>query len=461
MGIMNDYDPVETGEWIDSLRAVIEHQGAERARFLLARLRDEARRTGTQPLQVPTTPYRNTIDVANQAKSPGDPAIEHRIRSAVRWNAAVTILRANKDSSELGGHIASFQSSALLYDIGFNHFWHGASDAHGGDLVYFQGHSAPGFYARAFVEGRISEEQMVNFRQETAGHHGLPSYPHPWLLRSFWQFPTVSMGLGPLMAIYQARFLKYLAGRSLADTAPRKVWGFLGDGECDEPETLGAISLAGREKLDNLIFVINCNLQRLDGPVRGNGKIIQELEAVFRGAGWNVIKVIWGDSWDPLLERDHDGVLVARMEEAVDGDYQMYSVAPGSYTRKHFFGTDPRLEELVAHLSDEEIRKLKRGGHDPVKMYAAYQAAVTHRGSPSVILAKTIKGYGLGEAGEGRNVTHQQKKLNEEELREFRTRFGIPISDEDLADVPFYRAADDSAEMRYLHERRKQLGGYL
>src|SRR5574337_892201 len=388
------------------------------------------------------------------------PAREAARRGEAHGNAAAMILRANKDSSELGGHIASFQSSALLYDIGFNHFWHGASESHVGDLVYLQGHSSPGFYARAFVEGRISEAEMNNFRQETGGH-GLPSYPHPWLLPSFWQFPTVSMGLGPLMAIYQARFLRYLAARGLADTSARKVWGFLGDGECDEPETLGAIALAGREKLDNLIFVIKCNLQRLDGPVRGNGKIIQELEAVFRGAGWNVIKVIWGDSWDPLLERDHDGVLVARMEEAVDGDYQMYSVAPGSYTRKHFFGTDPRLEELVAHLSDEEIRKLKRGGHDPVKMYAAYQAAVTHRGSPSVILAKTIKGYGLGEAGEGRNVTHQQKKLNEEELREFRTRFGIPISDEDLADVPFYRAADDSAEMRYLHERRKQLGGYL
>ncbi|HEX7328751.1 MAG TPA: pyruvate dehydrogenase (acetyl-transferring), homodimeric type [Casimicrobiaceae bacterium] len=459
MGIMNDHDPVETGEWIDSLRAVIEYQGAERARFLLARLRDEARRTGTQPLQPLTTPYRNTIALEDQPPLPGDPAMEHRIRSVIRWNAAAMILRANKDSSELGGHIASFQSSALLYDIGFNHFWHGASESHVGDLVYLQGHSSPGFYARAFVEGRISEAEMNNFRQETGGH-GLPSYPHPWLLPSFWQFPTVSMGLGPLMAIYQARFLRYLAGRGLADTSARKVWGFLGDGECDEPETLGAIALAGREKLDNLIFVINCNLQRLDGPVRGNGKIIQELEAIFRGAGWNVIKVIWGSGWDPLLAADKDGLLLARMEEVVDGQYQDLKSKNGAYVREHFFNS-PELKAMVAHLSDDEVWQLNRGGHDHAKVYAAYAAAVAHRGQPTVILAKTVKGYGMGESGEGQMIAHQAKHMTQVALKQFRDRFEVPVTDDRLAEVPFVTFPEGSPEMAYLKARREALGGYL
>ena len=462
MGIMNDHDPVETGEWVDSLRAVIEHQGTERARFLLARLRDEAGRTGTQPLQPLqplTTPYRNTIATEDQPPLPGDPAIEHRIRSVIRWNAAAMILRANKDSSELGGHIASFQSSALLYDIGFNHFWHGASESQPGDLVYLQGHSAPGFYARAFVEGRITEAEMNNFRQETGGH-GLPSYPHPWLLPSFWQFPTVSMGLGPLMAIYQARFLKYLGGRGLADTSARKVWGFLGDGECDEPETLGAIALAGREKLDNLIFVINCNLQRLDGPVRGNGKIIQELEAIFRGAGWNVIKVIWGSGWDPLLAADKDGLLLARMEEVVDGQYQDLKSKNGAYVREHFFNT-PELKAMVAHLSDDEVWQLNRGGHDHAKVYAAYAAAVAHRGQPTVVLAKTVKGYGMGESGEGQMIAHQAKHMTEVALKQFRDRFDVPVTDNELADVPFVTFPEGSPELAYLKARREALGGYL
>ncbi len=459
MGIMNDYDPVETSEWIDSLRAVVQHQGAERARFLLTQLRDEARRSGTQPPQIATTPYRNTIDPADEVKSPGDGALEHRLRSLIRWNAAALILRANKDSSELGGHIASFQSSALLYDIGFNHFWHAPGDAHGGDLIYFQGHSAPGFYARAFVEGRLTEEQMLNFRQETGGH-GLPSYPHPWLMPWFWQFPTVSMGLGPLMAIYQARFLKYLAGRGLSDTAARKVWGFLGDGECDEPETLGAISLAGRERLDNLIFVINCNLQRLDGPVRGNGKIIQELEAVFRGAGWNVIKVVWGSGWDPLLAADKDGLLLARMEEVVDGQYQDLKSKNGAYVREHFFNS-PELKAMVAHLTDDEVWNLARGGHDSGKVYAAYAAAVAHQGQPTVILAKTVKGYGMGESGEGQMIAHQAKHMTLEALRQFRDRFEVPVSDEQLAEVPFVPLADGSPEKRYLEARRGALGGFL
>ena len=456
----SDLERIETREWLESLDYVAERGGARRVRQLFSSLQQRAAARGISLPFSANTPYVNTIPRERQPPFPGIYEIERRIRRLVRWNAMAMVVRANREEDGIGGHLSTFASACTLFEVAFNHFLRGKDHPEGGDEVYFQGHAAPGIYARAFLEGRLSVQQLENFRRELRPGGGLSSYPHPWLMPGFWEFPTVSMGLSPIMAIYHARFNRYLEDRDLA-TKTGRVWAFLGDGELDEPESLGAHSRAAREQLDNLLFVVNCNLQRLDGPVRGNGKIIQELEGVFRGAGWNVIKVIWGDSWDPLLAHDRDGVLVARMEAAVDGDYQMYSVAPGSYTRKHFFGTDPRLEELVAHLSDEEIRKLKRGGHDPVKMYAAYHAAVTHRGSPSVILAKTIKGYGLGEAGEGRNISHQQKKLNEEELREFRTRFGIPISDEDLVDVPFYRAADDSAEMRYLHERRQQLGGYL
>ena len=398
-----DDDALETSEWLDALRSVQQYRGPERANFLVDRLVQEARRAGAYIPASLTTAYCNTIPPEREEKSPGDRDIEHKIRAAIRWNAVAIILRANKESSELGGHIASFQSSALLYDIGYSHFWHAPSESHGGDLIYVQGHVSPGNYARAYVEGRLSEAQLVNYRQEAEGK-GISSYPHPWLMPDFWQFPTVSMGLGPLMAIYQARFLKYLEGRGLAKTEGRKVWGFLGDGECDEPESLGAISLAGREKLDNLIFVINCNLQRLDGPVRGNGKIIQELEADFRGAGWNVIKVIWGSYWDPLLARDKNGLLLRRMEEAVDGEYQTYKSKDGAYVRKHFFGKYPELLEMVASMSDDDIWRLNRGGHDPHKVYAAYAAAVKHKGQPTVILAKTIKGYGMGEAGEGQRM---------------------------------------------------------
>src|SRR5687767_9164776 len=387
--------------------------------------------------------------------------MERRVRSLIRWNAIATILRANKESSELGGHIASYQSAAMLYEIGFNHFWHAPSEEHGGDLIYIQGHSSPGIYARAFLEGRISAEELEGFRQEVSRPGGLSSYPHPWLMPDFWQFPTVSMGLGPIMSIYQARFNRYLEDRGLKKPSASKVWAFLGDGETDEPESLGAISLAAREKLDNLIFVINCNLQRLDGPVRGNGQIIQELEAMFRGAGWNVIKVVWGSDWDPLLAKDHDGLLARRMGEIVDGQYQKYAVESGAYLREHFFGADPRLLEMVKHLSDEQLKKLRLGGHDPVKVYNAYKAAIEHKGQPTVILARTIKGYGLGEAGEGKNITHQQKKLNESDLRSFRSRFGIPISDDQIADAPFYRPPDDSDELQYLHDRRKSLGGFV
>jgi pyruvate dehydrogenase E1 component len=406
------------------------------------------------------TPYINTIPADRQPRFPGSRDVERRIKSLVRWNAMAMVVRANREEHGIGGHISTYASAATLYEVGFNHFFRGRDDPSGGDQVYFQGHAAPGIYARAFLEGRLTVQQLHNFRRELRPGRGLSSYPHPWLMPEFWEFPTVSMGLGPILAIYQARFNRYLEDRGLL---PRtgKVWVFPGDGEMDEPEALGAISLAGRAQLDNLIFVINCNLQRLDGPVRGNSKIIQELETVFRGAGWNVIKVIWGDSWDPLLEKDSDGVLVERMNRAVDGDYLKYSVEPGSYIREHFFGTDPRLEKLVATMSDEELQKLRRGGHDPEKVYAAYQAAVEHTGSPTVILAKTIKGYGLGEAGEGKNITHQQKQLNEQELREFRSRFGIPIADDAVGAAPFYRPAEDSTEIKYLHERRKALGGYL
>ena len=460
MGVMDDHDPVETQEWVDALRAVVHYQGADRARYLLSRLREEARATGAQLPFIATTPYVNTIPPAREARSPGNRDIEHRIRSAIRWNAVAIILRANKESSELGGHIASFQSSALLYDIGFGHFWHAPTADHGGDLLYIQGHVAPGIYARAFIEGRLTEQQLLGYRQESRGG-GLSSYPHPWLMPEFWQFPTVSMGLGPLMAIYQARFLKYLDGRGLADTKKRKVWAFVGDGECDEPETLGAISLAGRERLDNLVFVINCNLQRLDGPVRGNGKIIQELEAVFRGAGWNVIKVIWGSGWDPLLERDASGRLVQRMEECVDGEYQDFKSKNGAYVREQFFGRYPETRELVADMSDAEIWALRRGGHDPAKVYAAYAEAVGHRDQPTVILAKTVKGYGMGESGEGQMIAHQAKKMTEDALRQFRDRFEIPVPDAQLGDMPFIAFAPGTPEREYLDARRAALGGFL
>jgi pyruvate dehydrogenase E1 component len=459
MGILNDHDPVETQEWVDSLNAVVAHQGVERARFLLTQLRDEASRIGARPALTLTTPYANTIPPEQEEKSPGNRELEHKIRSAIRWNAVAIILRANKESSELGGHIASFQSSALLYDIGFGHFWHAPTDQHGGDLIYVQGHVSPGIYARAFIEGRLTEKQLLNYRQESDGN-GISSYPHPWLMPEFWQFPTVSMGLGPLMAIYQARFLKYLEGRGLAQTADRHVWAFLGDGECDEPESLGAISMAGREKLDNLIFVINCNLQRLDGPVRGNGKIIQELEGVFRGAGWNVIKVVWGSGWDKLFAKDKEGILLKRMEECVDGQYQDFKSKDGAYVREHFFNS-PELKALVADLSDEEVWKLNRGGHDPFKVYAAYAAAVKHKDQPTVILAKTVKGFGMGESGEGQMIAHQAKKMTLEALQQFRDRFDIPMPDDKIAAMPFISLGKDSPEMKYLQDHRAALGGFL
>ncbi len=460
MGILNDHDPVETQEWVDSLRAIVQYQGVDRARFILERLRDEARRTGAQLPFTATTPYVNTIPPEREAKPTWNRELEHKIRSAIRWNAVAIILRANKESSELGGHIASFQSSALLYDIGFGHFWHAPTAEHGGDLIYVQGHVSPGIYGRAFVEGRLSEEQLLGFRQETGGK-GIPSYPHPWLMPDFWQFPTVSMGLGPLMAIYQARFLKYLEGRGLAKTEGRRVWAFLGDGECDEPESLGAISLGGREKLDNLVFVINCNLQRLDGPVRGNGKIVQELEGVFRGAGWNVIKVLWGSTWDKLFAKDKSGLLLQRMEECVDGEYQDFKSKDGAYVRKHFFGKYPELKALVADMSDDEVWKLSRGGHDPFKVFAAYSAAVNHKGQPTVILAKTVKGYGMGESGEGQMISHQAKKMTQDSLKQFRDRFQIPVPDDKLAELPFLKLPEGSPEAKYLKERRAALGGYL
>ena len=452
-----DRDPLETQEWLDALQSVLEKEGAPRAHFLMDQLIHHARMAGDDMPISATTPYINTIPLDKEERSTGNMELEHRIRALMRWNAMAIVMNANKESSELGGHIASFASAATLYDVGFNHFFHGKTDDHGGDLVYFQGHSSPGIYARAFIEGRLSEEQLYKFRQEVDGG-GLSSYPHPWLMPDFWQFPTVSMGLGPLMAIYQARFMRYLQHRELAHTDNRKVWAFLGDGETDEPESLGAISMAGREKLDNLIFVINCNLQRLDGPVRGNGKIIQELEGVFRGAGWNVIKVIWGRWWDRLLLKDKTGLLLKRMEEVVDGEYQTYKSKDGAYVRQHFFGKYPELLELVADMSDDDIWRLNRGGHDPFKMFAAYSAATKHKGQPTVILAKTVKGYGMGEAGEGQNPTHQQKKIGEDALRKFRDRFNIPVTDEQLPGLPFVRPAEDSQEMKYLRERSAALG---
>ncbi|MDH3282497.1 MAG: pyruvate dehydrogenase (acetyl-transferring), homodimeric type, partial [Gammaproteobacteria bacterium] len=426
---------------------------------LLEKLIDTARRSGAYLPYSLNTAYVNTIPAAHEERSPGNAEIEWRIRSLIRWNALAMVLRANRISTELGGHIASFASSATLYDVGFNHFWHAPGDTHGGDLIYIQGHSAPGIYARAYLEGRLSEDELDRFRREVEG--GLSSYPHPWLMPTFWQFPTVSMGLGPIMAIYQARFMRYLQHRELMDTSGRKVWCFCGDGEMDEPESLGAISMAGRERMDNLIFVVNCNLQRLDGPVRGNGKIIQELEAEFRGAGWNVIKVVWGSYWDPLLMRDTKGLLVQRMNEAVDGEYQAFKAKDGAYTREHFFGKHPELKAMVANMTDADIWRLNRGGHDPQKIYAAYAAAVNHTGQPTVILAKTVKGYGMGESGEGQNITHQQKKMDAESLQQFRDRFKIPLTNEQLADTPFYRPPDDSQEIQYLKQRREALGGYL
>ena len=460
MNMNDDADPAETGEWLDALKAVELHRGQERANLLVNRLVDQARRDGLYIPRSLTTAYKNTIPPEQEARSPGDRAIEHRLRSIIRWNALAIILRANKESSELGGHIASFQSAATLYDIGFGHFWHAPTDTHGGDLLSSQGHSSPGIYARAFLEGRLTEDQLLSYRQETAGK-GLSSYPHPWLMPDFWQFPTVSMGLGPLMAIYQARFLKYLQGRGLAETTQRKVWAFMGDGEMDEPESLGAISLAGREHLDNLVFVINCNLQRLDGPVRGNGKIVQELESVFRGAGWNVIKVLWGGGWDALFAKDKSGKLLQLMEECVDGEYQDFKSKSGAYVREHFFGRYEETKALVADLSDDDIWKLTRGGHDPQKVFAAYTAAVKHTGQPTLILPKTVKGYGMGESGEGQMISHQAKKMTADALRGFRDRFQIPVSDDDLAKVPFIKLPEDGPEMKYLRERRAALGGYL
>ncbi|MFO1150887.1 MAG: pyruvate dehydrogenase (acetyl-transferring), homodimeric type [Alsobacter sp.] len=457
---MSDHEDQESREWIDAVESVIAFDGANRVDALLTEAVAAARRHGARLPFAANTAYVNTIPPHEEPKHPGDREVEHRIRSIIRWNAAAIVLRANKDSSELGGHIASFQSAATLYDTGFMHFWHAANEQHGGDLVFVQGHSAPGVYARAFLEGRLTEEQLSNFRQEVEGK-GVPSYPHPWLMPDFWQFPTVSMGLGPLMAIYQARFLKYLHARGLADTERRKVWVFCGDGEMDEPESLGAIALAGREKLDNLIFVINCNLQRLDGPVRGNGKIIQELEGDFRGSGWNVIKCIWGSGWDELLARDTSGKLRLLMEECLDGEYQDFKSKNGAYIREKFFGRYPETAALVADWSDEKIWSLRRGGHDPNKVFAAYDAAVNTRGKPTVILAKTVKGYGMGDAGEGQMITHQQKKMGEDSLKQFRDRFSLPISDKELKSFPFLRLPEDSEEMKYLRARRAALGGYL
>ncbi|MFN0301616.1 MAG: pyruvate dehydrogenase (acetyl-transferring), homodimeric type [Burkholderiales bacterium] len=455
-----DIDSVETREWLDALAAVIEHEGPERAHFILERMVEQARRSGAYIPFSANTDYINTIPPHLEDRSPGDAALEERIRSFCRWNALAMVARANMGDGDLGGHIASFASVGALFGIGFNHFWRAPSAEHGGDLIYFQGHSAPGIYARAFLEGRLTESQLENFRREVDGV-GISSYPHPWLMPDFWQFPTVSMGLGPIQSIYQARFLKYLHARGLADTEQRKVWVFCGDGEMDEPESLGAIGMASREKLDNLIFVVNCNLQRLDGPVRGNGKIIQELEADFRGAGWNVIKVIWGSYWDPLFARDKDGALRQIMMDTVDGEYQNYKANDGAFVRKHFFGKDPQTLDLVSRMTDDDIWRLNRGGHDPHKIYAAYSAAVKHKGQPTVILAKTIKGYGLGKQGQAKNPTHQLKKLDIETIREFRDRFNIPIPDDKLAALPFYKPAADDPVMQYLHERRKALGGYL
>src|SRR5437870_4521257 len=460
----NDADAQETREWIEALSAVIAAEGGERAHFLLEQLIDQARQAGIDMPFSAHTAYINTIPADQEERTPGNIEIEERLRAYMRWNAMAMVVKANRlhpeDGGDLGGHISSFASLATMFGAGFNHFWHAESEGHGGDLLYIQGHSSPGIYARAFMEGRISEEQLLNFRQEVDGK-GISSYPHPKLMPDFWQFPTVSMGLGPLMAIYQARFLKYLHARSLADTEKRKVWVFCGDGEMDEPESLGAIGLAAREKLDNLVFVVNCNLQRLDGPVRGNGKIIQELEGEFRGSGWNVIKLIWGSYWDPLLARDKEEILRKIMMDVVDGDYQAMKANDGAFVRKHFFGRHPKALEMVAKMSDEDIWRLQRGGHDPQKVYAAYHRAVNHKGQPTVLLVKTVKGFGMGKAGEGKNIAHQAKKLSDEDIKAFRDRFNIPVPDEKLAEVPFYKPEEHTPEMEYLHARRKALGGYL
>ncbi len=452
-------EPIETREWIESLEWILANQGSDRVRRLLEDLQIYAQREGVKIPFTANTPHINTIPVDQEPLYPGNRDIERRIKSVIRWNAMAMVVRANVEEAGIGGHISTYASAATLYEVAFNHFLHGKGEHFDGDQVYFQGHSSPGIYSRAFLEGRLSEEQLRNFRRELRPGGGLSSYPHPWLMPDFWEFPTVSMGLASITAIYQARFNHYLEDRGLHPSSNHKVWAFLGDGETDEPESLGAITLAAREKLDNLIFVINCNLQRLDGPVRGNGKIMQELEAAFRGAGWNVIKVIWGSGWDELLAKDENGLLVKRMGEVVDGESQKFSTSSGAYIREHFFGTSPELLALVEHLSDEQLRKLPLGGHDPQKVYSAYKQAVEHSGSPTVILARTIKGYGLGETGEGRNITHQQKMLNHDELREFRTRFNIPISDDDVIEAPFYKLPDDSPEMVYLRQRRSQLGG--
>jgi pyruvate dehydrogenase E1 component len=456
----DDIDPQETQEWLESIESVLKLHGTERAHFLLEHMIDYARRSGAYLPYSPNTAYLNTIGVAQQPEYPGNRAIERRIEAYIRWNAMAMVVQANRRSSEYGGHIASYASSATLYEVGFNHFWRAAGADHSGDLIYMQGHSSPGIYARAYLEGRLSEQELSHFRREVGGR-GLASYPHPWLMPDFWQFPTVSMGLGAMMAIFQARFMRYLKHREIVDTDGRKVWCFLGDGEMDEPESMGAITMPVLEKLDNLIFVINCNLQRLDGPVRGNSKIIQELEAAFGGAGWNVIKVLWGSRWDPLLERDHQGLLRRVMEECVDGEYQNFKAMDGNYVREHFFGKYPELKDMVANMSDEEIWRLNRGGLDPIKVFAAYDRAVRHEGRPTVILAKTIKGFGMGEAGEGKMTAHQAKKLDVEDLKAFRDRFNIPVSDSEIDEVPYRKPSEDSEELRYLHERRQQLGGFL
>ena len=459
---LEDLDPVETQEWLESIDSVLKTHGPQRAHFLLERLIDYTRRSGAYLPFKANTAYVNSIPTGREPQYPGNRALERRIEAYIRWNAMAMVVQANRISSEYGGHLSSYASSATLYEVGFNHFWRAPSAEHPGDLVFIQGHSSPGMYARAYLEGRLSENQLRHFRQEAGGPgQGLSSYPHPWLMPDFWQFPTVSMGLGPMMAIFQARFIRYLEHRGLAKPSDRKVWAFLGDGEMDEPESMGALTMPVREGLDNLIFVINCNLQRLDGPVRGNGKIIQELEAAFLGAGWNVIKVLWGSRWDPLLARDTQGLLRRVMEECVDGEYQNFKAKGGAYTREHFFGKYPELKAMVANMSDEEIWRLNRGGHDPRKVYAAYAAAMAHKGQPTVILAKTVKGFGLGKGGEGQMVAHQQKKLSEDDLRAFRDRFYIPVSDEEIAKLPFRQPAADSEESRYLHERRTSLGGYL
>ena len=458
--MIHDEDPTETAEWIDSLESVLAHEGENRAAFLLTQLAERASREGVRLPYSINTPYRNTIPVSREARMPGDLFMERRIRSLVRWNALVMVLRANRKPGDLGGHLSSFASSATLYDVAFNHFFHAGDDKRDADLIYLQGHASPGIYARSFLEGRLSESQLDQYRSEVDGK-GLSSYPHPWLMPEYWQFPTVSMGLGPLQAIYQAHVMRYMENRELIARSPRKVWCFVGDGECDEPETLGAIGQAGRERLDNLIFVINCNLQRLDGPVRGNGKIIQELEGIFKGAGWNVIKVVWGRHWDPLFERDTHGAMQRQMDLTVDGEMQNYKSNGGAYVRKHFFGKDPQMLKLVEDMSDDDIFTLNRGGHDPYKVYAAYHSAVHHEGQPTVILAHTIKGYGFGEQGQSQNSTHQLKKLDSETLRSFRDRFAVPVSDAQLEDLPYYRPPADSPEMRYMHQRRASLGGYL